>query len=185
VQGQVRPWVPLVRRGRVGQRGPEALAVRVRRRVQLGLGHRPAPAAPAVRLVRAVPKGQPGPAPRRRPGDRRVLAGLAPPAGRPGQLGREGPPRQQDRKDPAVPCKPPTRLSRWQQEWSPTVASATFLYDAAAMMLAQLSHRLPEARILLGCDNAARCRKSDAVAIEAHTAPHHCCSSSPCWPSPI
>src|SRR5262249_6018820 len=90
----------------------------------LGLGHPLLPGAPAGRLVLAVPKGQPAPALRLSPGDRRVLAGLERLGGRPDQLGREGQPHQQALEDLAVPCKPPTRSSRWQQEWSSPGASA-------------------------------------------------------------
>jgi hypothetical protein len=84
------PSGPLVRRDREGQRGPAVLAVRVRRRARPGLGHQLVPADPAVRLVQAVPKGQPLPALRLGPEDRRVLAGLARPAGRPDQPDRKG-----------------------------------------------------------------------------------------------
>jgi hypothetical protein len=39
------------------------------------------------------------------------------------RLVRQGQPHQLALKDRAVPCKPPTRSSRWQQKWPPTVAS--------------------------------------------------------------
>jgi hypothetical protein len=113
-----------VQRGRVGQRGLAALVVRARRRVRLGLGHPLLPAAPAGRLVPAVPKGRPAPAPRLPPEDRRVLAGLVRLEGQPVQLGLQGQLRQQALADLAGPSKPPARSSRWQQGWSPSVASA-------------------------------------------------------------
>ena len=97
------PSGPLVRRGREGQQGPAVLAVRVRRRVQPGLGHQLLPADPAVRLVQAVPKGQPLPALRLGPEDRWVLAGLARPAGRPDQPDRKGPVSP---AGPEGPCGP-------------------------------------------------------------------------------
>jgi hypothetical protein len=108
----------------VGQQGPAVLAVRVRRRARPDLGHQPTPADLEVRPVPAVPQGRPIPAPRLRPGDRRVLADLVLPGDLPDQRGREGQPHQQALEDLAVPCKPPTLSSRWQQEWSPPVASA-------------------------------------------------------------
>jgi hypothetical protein len=118
------PSGQLVRRVQRGQGGLAALVVRARRRGQLGLGYPLLPAAPAGRLVPAVLKGQPAPALRLSPEDRRVLAGLVLPEGRPGQLGREGQPHQQVPEVLAVPSKPLTRSSRWQQGWSPSVASA-------------------------------------------------------------
>jgi hypothetical protein len=108
----------------VGPGDLAVLVVRARRLVRLGLGHQHLPAAPAGRLVLVVPKGQPAPALRLSPGDRRVLAGLESPGGRPGQLGPQGQLRQKALEDLAVPSKPPTRSSRWQQGWSAPVASA-------------------------------------------------------------
>ena len=104
------PSSPRAPRGQVGRRGLAVLAVRARRRVRLGLGCRPPPADPAVRPVRAVPKGQLDPAPRQGPEDRRVLAGLVCPGDRPDQPDPQGQLRQQDREDLAVlaqGCTPP------------------------------------------------------------------------------
>src|SRR5262249_45285324 len=92
--------------------------------VGVGLGPPLLRAARGGQLVLAVRRGQPAPAHRLSPGDRRVLAGLERPGGRPDRLVRQGQPHQQALKDLAVPCKPPTRSSRWQQGWSPPVASA-------------------------------------------------------------
>ena len=128
--GRGHPSGQLVRRGRVGQRDLAALVVRARRRVRPGLGHPLHPAAPGGRLGLAVPKGRPAPALRLSPEDRGVLADLERPGGRPDQLAPEGQLRQQALEDLAVPCKPPTRSSRWQQGWSPTVTSE-FGTDAA------------------------------------------------------
>jgi hypothetical protein len=120
---RAHPSGPAVRLGQVGRRGPAARVVHVRRRGRLVLGYPLAPAGLAVRPVRAVRKDQPAPARRRAPGDRPVLAGLERLGGRRDQSVRQGQPHQQARKDLAVPCKPPTRSSRWQREWPPTVAS--------------------------------------------------------------
>jgi hypothetical protein len=75
-----------------------------------------------------------------------------------------------------------------------------FLYEATAMMLAQLLEKHgPGARVEGAkaiCDGVSVPAKSDAVAIlledalkfcldEAHKASHDCSSGSLCWPSPI
>jgi hypothetical protein len=171
VPGRGHPSGRLVRRVQLGQRGLAALAVRARRRVRLGLGHPLLPAAPAGRLVLAVPRGQPAPAPRLGPGDRRVLVGLVRPEGQPDQLGQEGQPAQQALEDPAVPSKPLMRSSRWQQEWSPPVALAPRRSIAVKQIARAVAQEIIELPNLTSRGSCGRCSGRDCHSLYTQRPP--------------